>query len=285
MDALADSGGQSGYNFTVSDRIRRVTEDKTNKVAVVYDWNKVTKELFLIFEVDELAFIDGGRSNESTAVIQFIGGVASSSGTGESPHVLLESVGKNIPIFTDPVGVLENFEFEDNDELDGAGDGIPDLVNTGTEFENEISLDGGIASSLYGIEETVGGQNTTLFQQGDQLYDSSLVPLVSTVSVAGALGDGVAHSATSFIIAKSWNSVNYQVDEIITGNSTGVSAKVVSFNNAYATGYVQLEVKDLTNNGNTYQFTTSDTLTGGTSGATVVFFKTEYTNLVRNEPE
>ena len=169
--------------------------------------------------------------------------------------------------------------------LDGAGDGIPDLVNTGTEYENEISLDGGIASSLYGIEETVGGQNTTLFQQGDQLYDSSLVPLVSTVSVAGALGDGVAHSATSFIIAKSWNSVNFQVDEIITGNSTGVTAKVVAFNNAYATGYVQLEVKDLTNNGNTYQFTTSDTLTGGTSGATVVFFKTEYTNLVRNEPE
>ena len=285
LDSLADSGGQSGYNFTVSDRIRRVTEDKTNKVAVVYDWNKVTKELFLIFEVDELAFIDGGRSNESTAVIQFIAGVASSTGTGEAPHVLVESQGKNIFIFTDPVSILENFEFEDDDELDGAGDGIPDLVNTGTEYENEISLDGGIASSLYGIEETVGGQNTTLFQQGDQLYDSSLVPLVSTVSVAGALGDGVAHSATSFIIAKSWNSVNFQVDEIITGNSTGVTAKVVAFNNAYATGYVQLEVKDLTNNGNTYQFTTSDTLTGGTSGATVVFFKTEYTNLVRNEPE
>ena len=37
LDALADSGGQSGYNFTVSDRIRRVEEDKTNKVAVVYD--------------------------------------------------------------------------------------------------------------------------------------------------------------------------------------------------------------------------------------------------------
>ena len=258
---------------------------ETNKVAVVYDWNKVTKELFLIFEVDELAFIDGGRSNESTAVIQFIAGVASSTGTGEAPHVLVESQGKNIFIFTDPVSVLENFEFEDDDELDGAGDGIPDLVNTGTEYENEISLDGGIASSLYGIEETVGGQNTTLFQQGDQLYDSSLVPLVSTVSTAGALGDGVAHSATSFIIAKSWNSVNFQVDEIITGNSTGVTAKVVAFNNAYATGYVQLEVKDLTNNGNTYQFTTSDTLTGGTSGATVVFFKTEYTNLVRNEPE
>ena len=286
LDALAnDNDGISGYNFTVSDRIRRVEEDKTNKVAVVYDWNKVTRELFLIFEVDELAFIDGGRSNEKTAVIQFIAGVASSTETGEAPHVLVEQQNSNIVLFTSPLGLLENFTFEDDDELDGAGDGIPDLVNTDTEFENEINLDGGIASSLYGIEETVGGQNTTLFQQGDELYDSSLVPLVSTVSVAGALGDGLAHSATSKVVAKSWNNVNYIVGEIVTGGSTGVTGKVVSFNNAYATGYVEITFEDLTNNGNTYQFTTSDTLTGGSSGATSTFWKEEFTNLVRNEPE
>lgn len=285
LDALADSGGQSGYNFTVSDRIRRVEEDKTNKVAVVYDWNKVTKELFLIFEVDELAFIDGGRSNEKTAVIQFIAGVASSTETGEAPHVLVEQQNSNIVLFTSPLGLLENFAFEDDDELDGAGDGIPDLVNTDTDYENEISLDGGVASSLYGIEETVGGQNTTLFQQGDELYDSSLVPLVATVSTAGALGDGLAHSATSKVVAKSWNNVNYIVGEIVTGGSTGVTGKVVSFNNAYSTGYVEITLEDLTNNGNTYQFTTSDTLTGGTSGATSTFWKEEFTNLIRNEPE
>ena len=286
LDALAnDNDGLSGYNFTVSDRIRRVEEDKTNKVAVVYDWNKVTRELFLIFEVDELAFIDGGRSNEKTAVIQFIAGVASSTETGEAPHVLVEQQNSNIVLFTSPLGLLENFAFEDDDELDGAGDGIPDLVNTDTDYENEISLDGGVASSLYGIEETVGGQNTTLFQQGDELYDSSLVPLVSTVSVAGALGDGLAHSATSKVVAKSWNNVNYIVGEIVTGGNTGVTGKVVSFNNAYATGYVEITFEDLTNNGNTYQFTTSDTLTGGTSGATSTFWKEEFTNLVRNEPE
>ena len=286
LDALAnDNDGLSGYNFTVSDRIRRVEEDKTNKVAVVYDWNKVTRELFLIFEVDELAFIDGGRSNEKTAVIQFIAGVASSTETGEAPHVLVEQQNSSIVLFTSPLGLLENFTFEDDDELDGAGDGIPDLVNTDTEYENEISLDGGIASSLYGIEETVGGQNTTLFQQGDELYDSSLVPLVSTVSVAGALGDGLDHSATSKVVAKSWNNVNYIVGEIVTGGITGVTAKVVSFNNAYATGYVEITLEDITNNGNTYQFTTSDALTGGTSGATSTFWKEEFTNLVRNEPE
>ena len=285
LDALADQDGLSGYNFTVSDRIRRVEEDKTNKVAVVYDWNKVTKELFLIFEVDELAFIDGGRSNEKTAVIQFIAGVASSTETGEAPHVLVEQQNSNIVLFTSPLGLLENFVFEDNDELDGDGDGIPDLVNTDTEYADEISLDGGIAASLYGIEETVGGQNTTLFQQGDELYDSSLVPLVSTVSVAGALGDGLDHSATSKVVAKSWNNVQYVVGETVTGGSTGVTAKVVSFNNAYATGYVEITFEDLTNNGNTYQFTTSDTLTGGTSGATSTFWNEEFTNLIRNEPE
>ena len=39
LDGLADdpTTGISGYQFTVSDRVRRVQEDKTNKVAIVYD--------------------------------------------------------------------------------------------------------------------------------------------------------------------------------------------------------------------------------------------------------
>ena len=92
LDNLATdpNTGISGYNFTVSDRLRRVEEDKTNKVAIVYDWRPNSRELFLTFEVDELAFIDGGRSNENTAVIQFIAGSAASSGTGVEPHVLIE---------------------------------------------------------------------------------------------------------------------------------------------------------------------------------------------------
>ena len=105
----------------------------------------------------------------------------------------------SIITFTDPIGTLEGFVFEDDDEVDGAGDGIIDLVNTDTDFEDEINLDGGIASSLYGIEETVGGQNTTLFQQGDQIYDSNLVPLTATINTAGALGDGVDHTSTTSV--------------------------------------------------------------------------------------
>ena len=287
LDNLADnpSTGISGYKFTVSDRVRRVQEDKTNKVAIVYDWRPETRELFLIFQVDELAFIDGGRSNERTAVIQFIGGTASSTETGEAPHVLIDDETSSIVTFESPLGVLEGKRFEDDDELQGAGDGIPDLVNTGTDYENEISLDGGIASSLYGIEETVGGQNTTLFQQADQLYDSSLVPLTASVQQAGALDDGIEHTSLSTIKLRNVQNT-YTVGETVTGSTTGVTAIVVETQSAVDSfGYVFLKVQTITNSGSNYKFTTSDTLNGGSSGANGVFVSQEYTNLVRKEQE
>ena len=287
LDSLADdpATGISGYQFTVSDRIRRVQEDKTNKVAIVYDWRPETRELFLIFQVDELAFIDGGRSNERTAVIQFIGGTASSTETGEAPHVLIDDETSSIVTFESPLGVLEGKRFEDDDELQGAGDGIPDLVNTGTDYENEISLDGGIASSLYGIEETVGGQNTTLFQTADQLYDSSLVPLTASVQQAGALDDGIEHTSLSTIKLRNVQN-NYQVGETVTGSTTSVTAIVAEAQSAVDDfGYVFLKVQTITNSGSNYKFTTSDTLNGGSSGANGVFVSQEYTNLVRKEQE
>ena len=287
LDNLADnpSTGISGYQFTVSDRVRRVQEDKTNKVAIVYDWRPETRELFLIFQVDELAFIDGGRSNERTAVIQFIGGTASSTETGEAPHVLIDDETSSIVTFESPLGVLEGKRFEDDDELQGAGDGIPDLVNTGTDYENEISLDGGIASSLYGIEETVGGQKTTLFQQADQLYDSSLVPLTASVQQAGALDDGIEHTSLSTIKLRNVQNT-YTVGETVTGSTTGVTAIVVETQSAVDSfGYVFLKVQTITNSGSNYKFTTSDTLNGGSSGANGVFVSQEYTNLVRKEQE
>ena len=287
LDGLADdpTTGISGYQFTVSDRVRRVQEDKTNKVAIVYDWRPETRELFLIFQVDELAFIDGGRSNERTAVIQFIGGTASSTETGEAPHVLIDDETSSIVTFESPLGVLEGKRFEDDDELQGAGDGIPDLVNTGTDYENEISLDGGIASSLYGIEETVGGQNTTLFQQADQLYDSSLVPLTASVQQAGALDDGIEHTSLSTIKLRNVQNT-YTVGETVTGSTTGVTAIVAEAQSAVDDfGYVFLKVQTITNSGSNYKFTTSDTLNGGSSGANGVFVSQEYTNLVRKEQE
>ncbi|BCU95971.1 MAG: hypothetical protein CM15mV11_0460 [Caudoviricetes sp.] len=71
---------------------------------------------------------------------------------------------------TEPLSVLQDRSFEDIIPT-GAPDGIPDLSNANTTYANQISLDGGIYNSLYGIEETQGGTNTTLFQVGDNIKD------------------------------------------------------------------------------------------------------------------
>ena len=292
LDNLQDdpNTGLTAYNFQVTDKVRRVIESSNNRVAIVYDWDPVERALYLTFEVDELAFIDGGRSNEKSKIVAFVAGVAGSSGTGIEPHVLLESQGDDIVTFTDPLGLILNRKFEDDDELDGVGDGIIDLVNTGTEYENQINLDGGIAESKYGIEETLGGQNTTLFQAGNQIYDGSANPLVATIQSAGALGDGDTHTSTATMIVEYINSNTFTNTEQILGatsamtaHSTGiVSGPVIGTNENLHT----LTIKDhVSPNGTTYLWTVGETITGQTSGATAKIFSVEYTTAVRNEDE
>jgi len=292
LDNLQDdpNTGLTAYNFQVTDKVRRVIESSNNRVAIVYDWDPTERALYLTFEVDELAFIDGGRSNEKSKIVAFVAGVAGSSGTGIEPHVLLESQGDDIVTFTDPLGLILNRKFEDDDELDGVGDGIIDLVNTGTEFENQINLDGGIAESKYGIEETLGGQNTTLFQAGNQIYDGSANPLVATIQSAGALGDGDTHTSTATMIVEYINSNTFTNTEQILGatsamtaHSTGiVSGPVIGTNENLHT----LTIKDhVSPNGTTYLWTVGETITGQTSGATAKIFSVEYTTAVRNEDE
>ena len=159
------------------------------KFAKVYDYNPATKELLVVFEVDELAFIDGGIPTED-AIVQFDAGVASSAPSGSNHMLFSESVGDTISLYSS-LGTLQDRKFEDNDENNGAGDGIADLVNTGTDYNNQINLDGGIFNSLYGIEETQGGQNTTLFQVGDQVKDASIPFKYASISSAGGLSEGV----------------------------------------------------------------------------------------------
>ena len=292
LDNLQDdpNTGLTAYNFQVTDKVRRVIESSNNRVAIVYDWDPTERALYLTFEVDELAFIDGGRSNEKSKIVAFVAGVARSSGTGIEPHVLLESQGDDIVTFTDPLGLILNRKFEDDDELDGVGDGIIDLVNTGTEFENQINLDGGIAESKYGIEETLGGQNTTLFQAGNQIYDGSANPLVATIQSAGALGDGDTHTSTATMIVEYINSNTFTNTEQILGatsamtaHSTGiVSGPVIGTNENLHT----LTIKDhVSPNGTTYLWTVGETITGQTSGATAKIFSVEYSTAVRNEDE
>ena len=235
--------GISNYKFNVGDRVIRRVESANNKVAKVYDWNSSTRELLVTFEVDELAFIDGGRAATEDAIVQFDAGVAASSGAGILPHVVIDSVGNSITTLTDPIGTLTDKDFEDDDENSGAGDGIPDLVNTNTDFAGQISLDGGIYSSLYGIEETQGGTNTTLFQVGDSIKDGDIPFKYATVTSAGGLSDGAAHSAVLNITldVSAGATTNYQTNEVVTGAISGVQATVVSWNNQ--TGVLQ--VKDI----------------------------------------
>jgi len=218
-----------------------------------------------------------------------VAGTAGATGTGVEPHTLLESLGNDIVIFTDPLGLILDRKFEDDDELDGVGDGIIDLINTNTEFENQINLDGGIASSKYGIEETLGGQNTTLFQVGTQIYDGNNTPLVATVSSAGALGDGDSHSATATIIVEYTNAAVFTATETVTGQTSGLSATNTSIMLGPTIGtsedFYTLLVKDIVINDPTYYWTVGETLQGSTSGAQAKIFSVEYTTAVRNEDE
>ena len=232
--------GTSNYKFNVGDRVIRRVENANNKIAKVYDFDAATRELLVTFEVDELAFIDGGRPSTEDAIVQFDAGVAASSGAGILPHVVIDSVGNSIPTFTVPLGTLTDKDFQDDDENAGAGDGIPDLVNTSTDYANQISLDGGIFSSLYGIEETQGGTNTTLFQVGDSIKDADIPFKYATVVEAGGLADGVAHPSVLNITldVASGNAQNFQTNEVVTGAISGVRATVVSWNST--TGVLQV---------------------------------------------
>jgi len=284
LDALADdpNTGISTYIFNVGDRVIRTSESSSNKIARVYDWVPAEKALYLVFEVDKLAFIDGGSSMVTSQVIDFTAGIAASSATGIEPHVLVDEIGSKIYQLTDPIQIIQDKAFEDDDELSGAGDGIPDLVNTGTDFEGAINLDGGIATSLYGLEETLGGQNTSLFANGDQMSDASLPSRSPTVSVAGALGDGELHLSTiEFTFMTMANAYNFGIGETVLGSLSGVQATVVSWDSSNKV----LVCKDPVANGGNYLWNKNESINGQASGASGTLSGIVYPSSVRNEPD
>ena len=287
LDSLLDDAntGITQYDFSVTDKVRRVVESSNNRVAIVYDWDPVQRALYLTFQVDELAFIDGGRSNEKSQIIAFVGGTSGSTGTGVPPHNLLELEGNDIVTFTDPLGLILNRKFEDDDELDGAGDGIIDLINTGTEYENQINLDGGIASSKYGIEETLGGQNTTLFQIGDQIYDGNATPLTATIQAAGELGDGDTHTSTATIIITYNTTTLFNIGEVVEGLTSGLTATTTTRVTGPKSGQFTLTVENIVDNDPTYKFTVGEILRGNSSGAQADIISVEYTTFIRNEED
>lgn len=295
LDGLQDNPdtGLTNYTFQVTDKVRRVVENSNNRVAVVYDWIQAERALYVTFEIDELAFIDAGRSGEKAKIVAFVAGSAASSGTGQEPHTLVEAEGQDIVAFTTPLSLILNRRFEDDDEsytdendVVQFGDGIPDLINTDTEFANQINLDGGIASSKYGIEETIGGQNTTLFQIGDQVYDGSPQQLVATIQSAGLLGDGESHQSTGSIVIEYINNlISFQPGETIQGLTSGITATLVASATGPKTGQFTLSISDIVDNDPTYKWTVGETLQGNASSATATIKTVEYTKFVRNEDE
>jgi hypothetical protein len=237
-DGQNDANGDSNYKFSVGDRVIRRVESANNKIAKVYDWDPSTRELLVTFEVDELAFIDAGIPSTTDAIVQFDAGVANSSGTGVLPHTIIDEVGSSISTLTVPIGALVDKAFEDNDENEDPlnpgtflGDGIADLINTATDYASQISLDGGIFDSLYGIEETQGGQNTTLLQVGDNIKDADIPFKYATITAAGGLSDGVEHPVllTLTLDASNGNGQNYSTNEVVTGAISGIQGTVVSW--------------------------------------------------------
>jgi len=232
-DLQDDESGVTSYEFNVGDRIVRLTESADNKIAVVYDWNPSTKELFVVFKVDELAFIDAGAPGEKTNVV-FDAGVSDTTDSGDLPHILVDDEFGVVYKLTTPLSTLTGFSFQDTEEFDGLGNGLPDLFNDSTGFEDQINLDGGVPSTLYGIEETQGGQNTTLFVVGDKIKDSSLPFKIAQIQDAGALDEGVDHLATLTLQMDTsnpdyYNSVDYTVGEVVTGTNSQVQATVKSW--------------------------------------------------------
>lgn len=231
-----DSFGISRYAFAVFDRINRTTPNASNKIARVYDWNPVTKALYITFQVDELAFIDAGRANEKSNVIAFIGGISGSALL--DPHVLVDpSSGDFITLLTNPITILQDVKFQDDyigevtatSEPVVGGDGFADIYNEETAFEGETYLNGGNAASLYGIEETTGGQNTTLFEVGEVIRDSTVPPLEASIVEVTGLTDGERHIALIKITVKPTNTTTWVANETVTGQTGNIQSTVVFY--------------------------------------------------------
>lgn len=231
-----DEFGISQYKFQVTDRVNRTTPNASNKIAKVYDWVPETRSLYIKFEVDELAFIDGGRASEKSNVIAFSGGISGSATT--QPHRIVEFVGDFITLLTQPnITILQDYIFEDMylgevtalSEMYPGGDGYADIYNEDTAYENEIYLNGGVASTLYGIEENTGGSNTTLFTTGEVIRDASVPPLEPSVVEVTGLTDGERHICSMKLKVKPNNSTPFVSNAVATGATTGIQSTIIYY--------------------------------------------------------
>jgi hypothetical protein len=234
-DGANDEFGISQYKFQVTDRVNRTTPNASNKIAKVYDWVPETRALYIKFEIDELSFIDGGRANEKSNVIAFSGGISGSATT--QPHRIAESFGEFITLLSEPIGLLQDFVFEDryigevtqSSTEFPSGDGFADIYNEETAYEGERDLNGGVSSTLYGIEENVGGSNTTLFTAGEVIRDATQPPLEPSVVEVTGLTDGEKHECVIKLTVDPNNSTPFISGNIATGQTTGIQSTTIYY--------------------------------------------------------
>ena len=169
------------YNFQVNDIINRSGSTAASKVSRVYDWRPATRELLVIFEVDELAEIDAGRPLEPTATVRFNGGV-------QTGCQQFNNAGGCILSYPAQGPGTSHTQDPDNNPVN----------NTGTLYENQISLDGGRPDTLYGLEAQTAGINTTLLTVNEVITDSE--GRQSIVTEAGGLSEGVPHEAEAELV-------------------------------------------------------------------------------------
>ena len=161
-------------------------------------------------------------------------------------------------------------------------DGIRGRVGHDIDEIKVLSL--GIASSKYGIEETLGGQNTTLFQQGDQIYDGNATPLVATIQSAGALGDGDSHQSLASLTVTLTTGTTFTATEQVEGLTTGLTATSNAAPVAEGADYI-ISVKDIVSNDPNFKFNKGELLRGNGSGAQATIKAVEYTTYLRNEED
>ena len=172
------------YNFEINDIINRSGSTAISKVSRVYDWRPSTRELLIIFEVDELAEIDAGRPLEPTSSVRFNGGVQ----TGCQQ-------------FNNSGGCILSYPAQGPGAAHIANPDTGAVDNTGTLYDNQIALDGGAPDTLYGLEAQTQGVNTTLLTVNEVITDSD--GRQSVVTDAGGLGEGVPHEGEVEVVLSS----------------------------------------------------------------------------------
>ena len=99
------------------------------------------------------------------------------------------------------------------------------------------------------------------------------------------MGDGDTHVSLAAIAVRNRNASAFAVNEIVTGQTSGVTATFTGITAGDRDGEFILNVTGVTASNTAVKFAAGETIQGQGSGATGVHIFTEYTTRVRNEDD